>query len=59
LPIYAGTIVAGHVAGRTKAASVSENTNAPEWSSADDLAADADRSQDAETARAPADGLRR
>jgi len=48
LPIYAGTIVAGHVAGRTKAAGVSEKTNAPEWSSADALAADAERAHGVE-----------
>lgn len=45
LPVYAGTIVAGHVTGRIKANGVSEKTNAPEWTSDEGLAADPDRSQ--------------
>jgi hypothetical protein len=45
LPIYAGTIVAGHVTGRIKANGVSDKTNAPEWPSDEGLAADLDRSQ--------------
>jgi hypothetical protein len=48
VPIYAGTVVAGHVAGRTKANGVSEKTNAPEWPSDEGLAADLDRSQGVE-----------
>jgi hypothetical protein len=33
LPVYAGTVVAGHVAGRARAKSAPQSVNAPAWSS--------------------------
>jgi hypothetical protein len=43
LPVYAGTVVAGHVAGRSRAGKVSESTNAPSWDrTGDETSADAD-----------------